>query len=598
MKFYHLTTEAEIRALIAYHNMKSEFCVYDFETDSKNPREAKLIDIQMSGYGEDEAVMFGAEFLPLLSDLTCAHVLHNHRYDWKVAYLHGVDLRGKLVRDTMLMHHLHDENAAHDLDTWVQEQYGDNYKSRFWAEHKTYPEATFEKRLDYGCRDVVYTGLLYHYLDHSLGAQRVPGTLVEHVHRLAAALLDTELSGIKVDLDYTMTMGAELKGDIVKTEREARELVKYECLALELQAWSKVIEKTYTPKGKKWQTLPKPEFNFAGSAQVASLLFDQLKLPPVFSKKTRSRTADDKALEALESQHPVIPKIRQLRKYSKMYGSFVEGVLERATGDRIYPEFNVNGTVTGRISHSNPNMGQMPSRGDWSKIRGIFTPDEGHKLITCDYGMLEVVVAAHYSQDKNLLKIIHEGASKHDITAEALGVPRSVAKTANFAAQYLCGPRKFSEVIGCSEKEGEFYLNKYWEAYSGEKVVVDECRTKVDKGEPIINPFGRMRRFPAMFEKKWERESAYRQAYSSLIQGTGGDLTSYAFYHIAELLKSTGMGRAWFTVHDEILVEAKTEHVEEVRAAVQKFMICAGEHIKLSVPLTVECSGGLDRWTK
>jgi len=598
MKFTHLTSEAEIRKLIAYHNANSTHVVLDFETTDKDPRKAKLIDIQMSGEVKDTAVMFDGSFLPLLLELKSRLVLWNYKYDFKVAYLHGVDLREKFVHDGMLLDHLVDENREHNLDSHIQEKYKDDYKEKFWTKYKNYLEAPFEERLDYGCRDIVYTDRIYRSLLRAIRTHSIPDSLIDHVHRLARALLDTELEGIKVDLPYCIQMGSELKAEIIKTEQELRTLGGYHCDVIELQQWSKEIEKAWTPKGKKWMTLPKPEFNFSSSDQVARLLYDQLRLPAQFSKKSKNRTVDDKALEFLEGQHPIIPEIRKLRKYSKMYTAFIENTLEKVQESRIYPSFNVNGTVTGRISHSEPNMGQMPSKGDWAKIRGIFVPDPGHKLVTCDYSQLEVCIAAHFSMDKNLLKIIHEGVSKHDLTAEGVGLPRHIAKTLNFAMQYQCSPRKVMDIVGCSEKDAELIWNKYWETYAGEKKVIDECKAKVDRGEPIVNPFGRRRRFPTKFQAPWEKEAAYRQAYSSLIQGTGGDITSRAFYLIAEQMQVRNLGRAWFTIHDEVLAQPKEACVAEARELISSKMVAVGKEISLRIPLAVDCSEPLGRWQK
>lgn len=601
MNFRYLEKEQQILDLIEWHNRNSEFVVIDTETTSKDAREARLIDIQMSGKTEDSAVAFDGKFLPLLLQLKSRQVYWNFKYDWKVAYHHGVDLRDCPMHDAMLLDHLDDENREHNLDSHVQEKWGDKYKEEFWSKYGSYLEAPPEVRLDYGCRDIVYTGRVYRMLRDSLRRQSIPDTLVDSVHDLARGLFDTELLGVGIDLNYTIQMGSELKSDIVKTKAKLRELGGADCEILELEAWDREMKKAWTPTGKKWLNLPKPEFNFGSSSQLKELLYGRLKLPAQFeyNKKTKQRslTANDKALEELEHLHPLIPELRRLRKFSTMYGTFIEGALERSVDSRIYPEFNVNGAKTGRISHSNPNMGNIPSKGEWTKIRGIYVPDPGHKLITCDYGQLEVCVEAHFSLDKNLLRIINEGASKHDITSDALGIPRPTAKTLNFAMQYWCTAKKVAAILGVSLKEGEAIYAKYWETYGGVRKVFEECRAKVDRGEPIVNPFGRHRRLVAT-GTKWEKEAVYRQAYSSLIQGTGSDITSVAFGRAAKIVKERGWGRPWFTVHDELLILAKDEHVAEVQELLKSVMVQAGRDIGLRVPLSVDCSPPLDRWLK
>lgn len=602
MRFQELYTEAEVEQHVAALNRRGLPVVCDFETSDKNPRKAELVDIQLEGMVEDSAVIFSACYLPHLDDLEVPLVFHNMKYDLTVSYLHGTDLRGKRLYDTMLLHHLVDENAAHDLDSIIQARWQDDYKEKFWARFKNYTEADRCSQIDYSCRDIVYTRRFFDELRVSLKTEGIPQSLQDQVHALALALLDTEIHGIQIDLPYTIEMGTQLKSDIVRLEGEMRQLGGIACENLEYRQWAQQIDRAWTPNGKKWKTLPKPEFNFSSPAQVVELLYTELALPKQTTwdrvKKQERLTTDDAALAEIEHLHPVVPALRTYKKYSKMYGAFIESILEQAEEGRIHPGFNVNGTIGERISHQNPNMGQMPAKGDWAKIRGIFVPDAGHKLVTCDFRQVEVCVAAHFSQDPNLLKIIYEGASKHDITAEGVGLPRGQAKTLNFAMQYQCSPSKVADIVGCSKKDAQLIWNKYWETYAGEKRVIDECNAMVDRGEPIVTLAGRKRRFPKEFRSQGEKAAAYRQAYSFKIQSNAAIFTNVSFVEIAQALAKEKLGRAWFTVHDEVLAQANETRVEQVREIVQAKMLSMGPRFGLSVPLSVDCSPGLDRWTK
>jgi len=231
-------------------------------------------------------------------------------------------------------------------------------------------------------------------------------------------------------------------------------------------------------------------------------------------------------------------------------------------------------------------------------VGGIYVPDPGYVFLACDYSQLEVTLAAHFSRDTNLLRIINEGASQHDITAEGLGVTRSTAKTINFAMQYGAGANKIQEILGCSETEAQHALTQYWSTYSGLQKFIHECHAKVEKGEPLINPFGRHRRFPVEFTNHWAKEKAKRQAANSLVQGTGADCTNAALYQVNDALLYFKLGKALFTIHDEILITVKKEACEEAKELLIFIMQDIGKQINLTVPLKVECSQPMLRWVK
>lgn len=562
----------------------------DLETTGLT-RTDKIISGAVTGPG-DWVGFFGPN---LLSELLEApppleFVFHNASFDLKMLAWNGVSLHDKYkYHDTMVLAHLLDENQELGLGALVLKHYEDNYKEEFWSKYKKAEDAPEKDLIDYNCKDVSYTRKLYTDLLELLKNDGVPSGLLSHVYSLQKSLLNTEIAGIAVDRDYLMQKGIELRTRIAELLPKMRGMVSAEIELVETEDWLKELEKRKTPKGRA--AVQKPEFSFDSSKQLMRLLYDKLKLPEQKNDKTKQPTCDWDALEKLKDKHELIPAIQEYRELSKIYGTYIEGTLERVVDGRIYPSFNICGTATGRISHSNPNMGNLPRSGG---IRGMFIPDPGYVFISADFSQLEVCLSAHFTQDTNLLKIVNDGASQHDITAAALAVDRNTAKTLNFAMQYGCSAFKVAKVLGVNETEGKKAYDKYWETYSGQKRVMDECAKKVDEGRPIISPYGRRRRFEKCKRPPWD--SAYRQAWNALIQGTGSDCTSRAFYEADKKLREGGFGRGLFTVHDEIICQVKEEHAEEAQKILIETMQNVGKEINLTVQLKAEGSGPMERW--
>lgn len=592
MQFERLNSEQEVKDLITFHNINHNCIAIDCETTSVKVREAVLLDVQLTGRNENHVVVFKGDYAKVLLDLNPSILLigHNHKYDAHVLFRHGVNLLRNSWRDTLLIGHLVDENRqSNALDSYVKEIWQDDYKEKFWERFKTYEEAPEEEKLIYGCKDVYYTKKLYHLLISKVIEQKIPKRLLLHAHDLQASLLRTEISGINVDLEYLTTTGVRLKGRINELLPEMRALVDIYASLWEMDEYLKLLAGKKTDAGKA--NVKHPEFSFDSPKQLQRLLYGDLKLPEQVNEKTKAISTDESSLSKIEDKHPLVPKLLEYRGLQKTYTAFIEGTREKLDGGRIYPSFNVEGTVTGRISHSNPNLGQLPRSGG---VRGIYIPNPGHVFLSADYSQLEVCLEANLTNDPALKKIFVEGLSKHDITAQALGIDRTKAKTLNFALQYWASHYKVAKILGVSTEKGKQIWENYWNLYAGCRALKAKTDAMVDRGEPIVTLLGRKRRFAVKDRKVWDGD--YRQAYNFLIQGTGADLTSGAFYRTARYLEETGYGRALFTVHDEIIVEVKEEYSKLVEEKLIAIMVAMGEEIDLKIPLKAESSGPTPRW--
>ncbi len=593
MQYEVLKTEAEVAALIEWHNANSEYVVLDLETTGLDAFTDEIVDIQISGREHERVFIFSGTLAAALRPLATRPVGHNLKFD--VTFLvrkgHSFALDWK-YHDTMLLAHLENENREScSLDALIKEFYGaeSSHKEAFWGKYKSYQEAPEEERYAYGALDVSCTAKLYEQLIARCRRGGIPDSLIRHVHRLQYALLRTEIQGVRVDVPYLAALGVRLKSQIETLLPKMRGLVELEAECVELELWNKELAKRKTDKGKA--NVKRPEFTFDSSAQLQTLLYGHLALPVNYNEKTKNPSVDDACLEQLKEHHPVVPLIQEYRGLNKVYGAYVEGTLERMRDGRIYPEFRVNGTKTGRISHSNPNLGQLPKSGG---VRGIYAPDDGSVLLSADFSQLEVCIEANLTGDSNLARIFTDGLSKHDITARELGVDRHTAKTLNFALQYWCTARKVAKLLGVTEDGGQAVWNRYWEVYSGPKRLKERTDGAVNSGGIISTPFGRRRRFSS--RGRTEFYGDYRQAYNFLIQGTGADLTSRAFYLVSEWLQERGMGRGLFTIHDELLVEVKADYAQETEAQMLSFMTHVGDEIGLKIPLKAESSGAMLRW--
>jgi DNA polymerase-1 len=346
-------------------------------------------------------------------------------------------------------------------------------------------------------------------------------------------------------------------------------------------------------------------FNVNSPQQLGKVLFEEMKLPsPVkYGKGKVVSTAAD-VLETLAEEHPIAQKVLEYRQLAKLKGTYVDALplLIDPASERLHTTFNQAGAATGRLSSSNPNLQNIPIRTELGReIRAAFVPQRGWKLIVADYSQIELRLLAHMSRDAVLLDAFRNGEDIHTRTAaEVFGVPplmvtsehRRNAKAVNFGIVYGQTPFGLSQSLGIERKEAELYIRAYFERYSGVRRWLDQTIQEVRRSGVSVNLFGRRRPIPDMNSRNPNaRNFAERIAVNTPLQGAAADLIKLAMIRIDEQLRGM-QAKMLLQVHDELVLEAPLEEVEEVSALVKSAM----EGVKkLEVPLLVDIGSG-ENW--
>ncbi len=347
------------------------------------------------------------------------------------------------------------------------------------------------------------------------------------------------------------------------------------------------------------------EFNVASPKQVGEVLFEKLGLPVrKRTSKTKSYSTDNEVLESLKPAHPVVAMILEHRLLSKLKGTYVDALpacIDAGTG-RVHATFHQTVTATGRLSSSDPNLQNIPVKGEWgARIRKGFTAAPGCLLVGADYSQIELRMLAHLSEDPVLLKIFERGEDIHTTTAsEVFDVApgfvdadmRRQAKVINFGILYGMGPFGLSRELGVPQKEAKAFIGRYFDRFPSVKAYLDGVQEQVMLKEEVTTVLGRRRLFPGIGRApKPAQQALLRQAVNTTVQGSAADLIKKAMIAADERLPEGC--RLILQVHDELIVEAPEEKSDEAADILRASMEGA---MKLRVPLTVTLATGR-RWS-
>ena len=309
------------------------------------------------------------------------------------------------------------------------------------------------------------------------------------------------------------------------------------------------------------------EFNINSTQQLGVILFEKLGLP-VYKKTKKGYSTDVEILEKLKDKHPVIEKILEYRSLMKLNSTYVEGLLPYINENtkRIHSYFHQTVTQTGRISSTEPNLQNIPTRIEFGKrLRKVFKPEKGYVFIDADYSQIELRVLAHISQDEHMLEAFKNDEDIHvQAASKVLGIPkeevtkeqRSSAKAVNFGIVYGISDFGLAEQIGVSKKKANEYIKQYLEKYSGIKKFMDDIVELAKNQGYVETSFHRRRYIPELSSNNYMvRQFGARAAMNTPIQGTAADIMKIAMIDVYNKLKEENLdAKIILQVHDELMI--------------------------------------------
>lgn len=387
---------------------------------------------------------------------------------------------------------------------------------------------------------------------------------------LLFTLYDMEHAGVKVEGEALKAYGSQLGGRIVELEKQI-----------------------YEEAGET--------FNINSPKQLGTVLFEHLGLPNGKKTKTGYSTAAD-VLEKLAPEYPIVSDILEYRQLTKLKSTYADGLANFICADgRIHGKFNQTITATGRISSTEPNLQNIPVRVELGRlIRKVFVPEEDYVFVDADYSQIELRVLAHCSGDEQLIQAYQEARDIHRMTAsqvfhtpfeEVTDQQRRNAKAVNFGIVYGISSFGLSQDLSITRKEASEYIENYFRTYPGIKKFLDDSVAHAKEKGYVTTLYGRRRPVPELKSSNFQQRSfGERVAMNAPIQGTAADIMKIAMLGVNRELKRRNMkSKMILQVHDELLIEAHKDEVDEVQEILKEQMEGAAQ---LRVPLIVDMHTG------
>ncbi len=585
---YHLIESEEDAQELCRNFLTFSQVAFDTETTSVDAMQAQLVGMSFAVEGgtawyvavsrETEAAQRMVDiFRPFFEHPSIEKVGQNLKYDLLVLSHYGVEVAGPLF-DTMLAHYVVQPEQRHNMDLLAEK----------YLHYRTIPiealigsgrtqrnMADLEPKeiVDYACEDADVTLRLYPILKEEMEKYEVTSVFTHIEMPLLPVLARMERNGVRLDTAALEETGRNFTERMQQLETDIYELAGH-------------------------------EFTITSPKQVGVVLFDELQISAKVKKtKTGQYSTSEEVLESLRDKHPIVEKILQHRALKKLLSTYVEALpklIHPQTG-HIHTSFNQAVTATGRLSSSNPNLQNIPVRGeDGREIRRAFVPEEGEVFFSADYSQIELRIMAHLSEDEHMVADFNSGLDIHAATAarifhkpieEVDRDERRKAKTANFGIIYGISAFGLSERMGVSRGEAKELIENYFSTYPKVREYMNESIERAKQTGYITTQFGRRRYLSDINAgNATVRGYAERNAVNAPIQGTAADIIKLAMVAIDRRLREEKLQtRMILQVHDELNFSVPPTELEQVRHLVVEEMERA---FQMRVPLVAECGEG------
>ena len=580
--------EEEMKKLCDYFLTK-EILSLDTETTSVEAINAKLVGLSFS-VKENEAFYVPVPkdeakarkiveiFRPAYEDEKILKVGQNLKYDYEVLMNYGVEIKGKMF-DTMIAHYVIQPELHHNMD-YLAEIYL-NYQT-IHIEELLGPKGKGQKNMsdldpkdvyEYAAEDADVTLKLKNKLEAELRKYGAEELFYNIEMPLMPVLAEMEMNGVLIDTRSLAETSTVLTKRMEEVEREIYELAG-------------------------------GEFNIASPRQVGEVLFDKLKIVEKAKKTKKGQyVTNEEVLQSLKGKHKIVGAILEHRGLKKLLGTYIDALpklINSRTG-HIHTSFNQATTATGRLSSSDPNLQNIPVRGEEGKeIRKAFIPEPGCLFFSADYSQIELRVMAHLSGDENMIEAFREGHDIHAATAAKIYKEemenvsrdqRTKAKRANFGIIYGITIFGLADRLEISREEARQLIDGYFETFPKVKEYMEKAKEEA-RNKGYVETLFHRRRYLADINSAngTVRGFAERNAINAPIQGTAADIIKVAMVRIHRRFKSENIrSKMILQVHDELNFSVYPDEKEKVERIVLEEMQNA---FNMEVPLVADCGWG------